>query len=56
MQNYERGGEDGRALGLKKVKDTYEDVDDYISTYEPLLFEEVKAQVIQGRNKEEGGH
>ncbi|KAL9691011.1 hypothetical protein QQ045_011428 [Rhodiola kirilowii] len=52
-QKYEKGIGDGSALGLKKVKDTYENVDDYISTYEPLLFEEVKAQVIQGQNKED---
>uniref|UniRef100_A0A7N0T4L7 AAA+ ATPase domain-containing protein n=1 Tax=Kalanchoe fedtschenkoi TaxID=63787 RepID=A0A7N0T4L7_KALFE len=48
-----KGIGDGKAFGLKKVKDTYEDVDDYISTYEPLLFEEVKAQIIQGQNKED---
>lgn len=40
-------------LGLKHVKDTYKDVDDYLATFEPLLFEEVKAQIVQGKNEEE---
>ncbi|KAK6945483.1 DNA2/NAM7 helicase, helicase domain [Dillenia turbinata] len=40
-------------LGLNKVKDTFTDVKDYISTFEPLLFEEVKAQIVQGRDDEE---
>ncbi|RVW50204.1 putative helicase MAGATAMA 3 [Vitis vinifera] len=44
---------DGSALGLRKVKDTYTDIDDYLATFEPLLFEEVKAQVVQGRDEEE---
>ncbi|KAI3770289.1 hypothetical protein L6452_01416 [Arctium lappa] len=42
-----------KSLGLKHVKDTYKDVDDYLSTFEPLLFEEVKAQIVQGKNEEE---
>ncbi|KAK1374132.1 tRNA-splicing endonuclease positive effector (SEN1) [Heracleum sosnowskyi] len=42
-----------RDLGLKKVKHTYKDVDEYISTYEPLLFEEVKAQIVQLKDQEE---
>lgn len=45
---------DGSALGLRKVKDTYTDIDDYLATFEPLLFEEVKAQIVQGRDEEEG--
>ncbi|KAL7592596.1 hypothetical protein Lser_V15G34181 [Lactuca serriola] len=40
-------------LGLKQVKDTYKDVDDYLATFEPLLFEEVKAQIVQGKDEEE---
>lgn len=44
---------DGSALGLVKVKDAYKDVNDYISIFEPLLFEEVKAQIVQGRDEEE---
>lgn len=43
-----------RALGLKRVKDTYKDVDDYLATFEPLLFEEVKAQIVKGRDEEDG--
>ncbi|XP_052203750.1 probable helicase MAGATAMA 3 isoform X2 [Diospyros lotus] len=39
--------------GLSEVKDTYKDVDDYLATFEPLLFEEVKAQIIQGKDDEE---
>ncbi|KAM7499180.1 hypothetical protein LguiA_023594 [Lonicera macranthoides] len=42
-----------RALGLKRVKDTYKDVDDYLATFEPLLFEEVKAQIVKGRDEED---
>lgn len=41
-------------MGLKEVKSTYKDVDDYISTFEPLLLEEVKAQIIQRNDDEEG--
>ena len=41
-------------MGLKQVKDTYKDVDDYLATFEPLLFEEVKAQIVQGKDEEEG--
>lgn len=51
-----RKGEDGdgASLGLKEVKSTYKDVDDYISTFEPLLLEEIKAQIIQRNDDEEG--
>lgn len=41
-------------MRLKEVKDTYEDVDEYLDTFEPLLFEEVKAQIVQGKDEEEG--
>ncbi|XP_043720689.1 probable helicase MAGATAMA 3 [Telopea speciosissima] len=44
---------DGAALGVKEVKDTYEDINDYIGTFESLLFEEVKAQIIQQKDEEE---
>ncbi|KAI8556499.1 hypothetical protein RHMOL_Rhmol05G0257700 [Rhododendron molle] len=40
-------------LGLKHVKDTYKDVDEYLGTFEPLLFEEVKAQILEGKDDEE---
>ncbi|CAL1385468.1 unnamed protein product [Linum trigynum] len=41
------------AAGLKKVKNSYKDVDDYLSTFEPLLFEEVKANITQNKDDEE---
>lgn len=34
------------------MKDVYTDVADYIGTYEPLLFEEVKAHIVRGRDEE----
>lgn len=39
------------------MKDTYKDVDDYLRTFEPLLFEEVKAQIAKSKNDDdqEGG-
>ncbi|KAL7199938.1 hypothetical protein ACSBR2_022113 [Camellia fascicularis] len=45
--------EDGSGLGLREVKNTYKDVDDYLATFEPLLFEEVKAQILQKKDDEE---
>lgn len=39
---------------MKEVKSSYKDVDDYLSTFEPLLFEEVKAQIVQGKEEEDG--
>ncbi|GMQ01758.1 hypothetical protein CsSME_00048288 [Camellia sinensis var. sinensis] len=44
---------DGSGLGLREVKNTYKDVDDYLATFEPLLFEEVKAQILQEKDDEE---
>ncbi|KAG7542768.1 P-loop containing nucleoside triphosphate hydrolase [Arabidopsis thaliana x Arabidopsis arenosa] len=38
---------------LNVVKNTYKDVDDYFETFEPLLFEEVKAQILQNQDGEE---
>ncbi|KAL0648656.1 hypothetical protein Bca4012_046947 [Brassica carinata] len=38
---------------LSVVKSTYKDADDYFETYEPLLFEEVKAQILQNQDVEE---
>ncbi|KAJ6734513.1 DNA2/NAM7 HELICASE FAMILY [Salix purpurea] len=43
----------GGSSGLRQVKNTYKDVDDYLATFEPLLFEEVKAQIIQKKDDEE---
>ncbi|GMG98866.1 hypothetical protein Nepgr_000706 [Nepenthes gracilis] len=51
---YSKEKGDGGVLDLKEVKDTYTDIEDYISTFEPLIFEEVKAQVVQGQDEEEG--
>ncbi|XP_004230529.1 probable helicase MAGATAMA 3 [Solanum lycopersicum] len=46
-------GDDDNALVLKKAKNSYKDVQDYLATFEPLLFEEVKAQIIQGKKDDE---
>ncbi|KAG1369817.1 hypothetical protein COCNU_15G001830 [Cocos nucifera] len=43
----------GTTAGLKHVKNTYKDVEEYIGVFEPLLFEEVKALIIQGRDEED---
>jgi senataxin len=46
---------DGSASNkLVKVKKQYKDVDDYINTYEPLIFEEAKAQIIRGKEEDNG--
>ncbi|CAJ1935953.1 unnamed protein product [Sphenostylis stenocarpa] len=39
--------------GLVKVKNRYTDIDDYIATYEPLIFEEAKSQIIKEKEEEE---
>lgn len=52
-QKKKKNKEEASELGLKAVKDKYKDVDDYLSTFEPLLFEEVKAQITQ-LNEDEG--
>ncbi|TMW99555.1 hypothetical protein EJD97_002376 [Solanum chilense] len=46
-------GDDENALVLRKAKNSYKDVQDYLATFEPLLFEEVKAQIIQGKKDDE---
>ncbi|KAJ0266368.1 DNA2/NAM7 helicase-like [Hirschfeldia incana] len=38
---------------LSVVKNTFKDADDYIETFEPLLFEEVKAQILHNQDTEE---
>ncbi|VFQ96333.1 unnamed protein product [Cuscuta campestris] len=45
--------DDGKATGLRKVKQTYNDVDDYISTFEPLIFEEAKAQITRDKSDDD---
>ncbi|KAJ9548004.1 hypothetical protein OSB04_020547 [Centaurea solstitialis] len=44
--------EKNNTADLKEVKKTYEDVDDYLATFEPLLFQEVKAQILQKQKDE----
>lgn len=39
---------------LSVVKNTYKDIDDYFNTFEPLLLEEVKAQILQNPDSEQG--
>ncbi|PKA53953.1 putative helicase MAGATAMA 3 [Apostasia shenzhenica] len=46
-------GKKHSGAGLKRVKNTYDSVEDYIGVFEPLLFEEVKAQILQGTDAEE---
>lgn len=43
-----------RALGVKKVKNTYKNVEEYLGTFEPLLFEEVKANIARDMDEDEG--
>ncbi|XP_051146764.1 probable helicase MAGATAMA 3 isoform X2 [Andrographis paniculata] len=52
-RNFDKNASEGRYSGLKEVKNTYKDVDDYLGTFEPLLFEEVKAQILQQKDEEE---
>lgn len=37
------------------MKNSYASVAEYVAVFEPLLFEEVKAQIVQGRSSEEDG-
>ncbi|PHT41638.1 hypothetical protein CQW23_20492 [Capsicum baccatum] len=48
-----KGDDDNAALILKKAKKSYKDVQDYLATFEPLLFEEVKAQIVQGKKDDD---
>ncbi|XVE94014.1 hypothetical protein REPUB_Repub01dG0243700 [Reevesia pubescens] len=48
-----KNSKDASKSTLKEVKDTYKDVDEYLATFEPLLFEEVKAQIVQRKDEEE---
>ncbi|OIW13193.1 hypothetical protein TanjilG_17549 [Lupinus angustifolius] len=53
-QTQKKGTDDGSEAKLVKVKNKYKDVDDYISTYEPLIFEEAKSQIArENKDKEE---
>ncbi|CAN6248615.1 unnamed protein product [Urochloa humidicola] len=51
LVNESKGGK--QAKGLQRVKDTYKSVADYLGVFEPLLFEEVKAQIVRGRSDED---
>ncbi|KAL7120163.1 hypothetical protein ACP275_02G106600 [Erythranthe tilingii] len=51
--NQSLGKKKANAVELKEVKSTYKDVDDYFDTFEPLLFEEVKAQISKRKNDED---
>lgn len=54
QKNSEKEGTDGGSVSrLVKVKTKYKDVDDYIGTYEPLIFEEAKSQIIKQKEDEE---
>ncbi|KAJ4847368.1 putative helicase MAGATAMA 3 [Turnera subulata] len=46
-------GDNGADSSISQVKNTYKDIEDYLATFEPLLFEEVKAQIIQTKDDEE---
>ncbi|KAI0507769.1 hypothetical protein KFK09_013897 [Dendrobium nobile] len=39
--------------GLKHVKSTFDSVEEYIGVFEPLILEELKAQIVQGKDEEE---
>ncbi|KAL0384527.1 UNVERIFIED_CONTAM: putative helicase MAGATAMA 3 [Sesamum radiatum] len=52
-RNHDKKSGVGGAVELKEVKNTYKDVDEYLDTFEPLLFEEVKAQIVQRKDEEE---
>ena len=41
--------------GLQEVKNSYASVDEYLGVFEPLLFEEGKPQILQGRRNEDEG-
>ena len=47
----EKGETTDEDLRFRKVKDSYTDVEDYISTYEPLLFEEVKSLISKDKDQ-----
>ncbi|XP_022634935.1 uncharacterized protein LOC106757388 isoform X2 [Vigna radiata var. radiata] len=55
FQKQEEGTAESTLVKVKvKVKNPYTDVDDYIATYEPLIFEEAKSQIIKEKEEEEG--
>ncbi|KAL6580255.1 putative helicase MAGATAMA 3 [Orobanche minor] len=52
-KHYDKKVGDGSDKGLKEVKNTYKDVIEYLATFEPLLLEEVKAQIVRRKDEEE---
>eukprot|EP01018_Ginkgo_biloba_P018605 Gb_01813 [translate_table: standard] len=50
-----KGSKAKDAAALKKVGSSFKDINDYLSVFEPLLFEEVKAQIVRGQEEEDGG-
>lgn len=37
------------AIGIKTVKNTYKNMEEYLGVFEPLLFEEIKSQINQSK-------
>ena len=54
QKKQKNNADDEDTSSLPKVKPRYKDVDEYISTYEPLIFEEAKSQIIKENDGEEG--
>lgn len=51
-QKNRKAGDGNDGVALKKVSNTFQDNIDYLSVFEPLLFEEVKAQIARGQEEE----
>jgi len=53
FQNKRRNNGKATTSKLVNVKNQYKDVQEYENTYEPLILEEAKSQIIRG-NEDEG--
>lgn len=53
-ENQRRNNGKATTSKLVKVKNQYKDVQDYENTYEPLILEEAKSQIIRGKDEDEG--
>ncbi|XP_006847151.2 probable helicase MAGATAMA 3 isoform X1 [Amborella trichopoda] len=56
LENSEKNKQSSKvsaSWGLKNVKETFKDVEEYIGIFEPLLFEEVKADIVKGLDEDE---
>uniref|UniRef100_A0A1D1XNF7 Putative helicase MAGATAMA 3 n=1 Tax=Anthurium amnicola TaxID=1678845 RepID=A0A1D1XNF7_9ARAE len=51
-ESTKKGTREAPASALKSVKDTYRDVEEYLGVFEPLIFEEVKAHIVQAKDEE----